>query len=79
VPEDVYEVVKHQGKSKPAESAVKLTVYKSSSSEETEAPAQPQTPGTETFEAPVKRETSRKATAETAEDVSDIVKKWSKK
>jgi hypothetical protein len=79
VPEDVYEVVKQQGKTKPAESAIKLTVYKSDNGEETEAPAQPQAPGAEPFEAPVKRETTRKATAETAEDVSDIVKKWSKK
>lgn len=81
VPEEVYEVVKQQGKSKPAESAVKLTVYKSDNNEG-EAPAQPAQPaasGTETFDAPVKRETARKATTETAEDVSDIVKKWTKK
>ena len=77
VPEDVYDIVRNQSKTKPAENAIKLTVYKSDAQgEEAEAPAQPAT--AEVVE-PVKRETARKATAETAEDVSDIVKKWAKK
>lgn len=78
VPDDVYEIVRRQSTSKAAENAIKLTVYKSDSQgEETEAPAQPS--GVEVVEEPVKRETVRQASAATAEDVSDIVKKWAKK
>lgn len=80
VPEEMYEVVRQQGKSPAAENAIKLTVYKADNSGEGEAPAQPAEATTDTVDAPVKRETARKATsAETAEDVSDIVKKWAKK
>ena len=78
VPDDVYEAVRRQSTSKAAENAIKLTVYKSDSQgEEAEAPAQPAS--VEVVDEPVKRETVRKASAETAEDVSDIVKKWAKK
>jgi hypothetical protein len=79
VPDELYEVVKRQGKSKPAESAVKLTVYKADKTEdEAEAPAQPAAEDG-VIEAPIKRETTRKAAPESADDVSDIVKKWAKK
>jgi hypothetical protein len=70
VSEDDYEVVKAQGKSASAEGAVKLTVFK-------------QDGGAPALEAPevaepVKRESTPKA--EKADgDVTDIVKKWSKK
>lgn len=78
VPDDVYEAVRRQSTSKAAENAIKLTVYKSDSQgEEAEAPAQPAS--VEVVDEPIKRETARKASAETAEDVSDIVKKWAKK
>lgn len=78
VSDDVYEAVRRQSTSKAAENAIKLTVYKSDSQgEEAEAPAQPVS--VEVVDEPVKRETVRKASAETAEDVSDIVKKWAKK
>ena len=78
VSDDVYETVRRQSTSKAAENAIKLTVYKSESQgEEAEAPAQPA--GVEVVDEPIKRETVRKASAETAEDVSDIVKKWAKK
>jgi len=81
VPDSMYEIIKQQGKTKGAENAVKLTVYKSDKPEdEVEAPAQPATvPSTDAVEAPIKRETARKVNTETAEDVSDIVKKWAKK
>jgi hypothetical protein len=81
VPDSMYEVIKQQGKTKGAENAVKLTVYKSDKTEEeVEAPAQPETvSSTDAVEAPIKRETARKVTTETADDVSDIVKKWAKK
>jgi hypothetical protein len=79
VPDELYEVIKRQGKTKPAESAVKLTVYKADKAEEeAEAPAQP-ADADGVVEAPIKRESTRKAAPESADDVSDIVKKWAKK
>jgi len=72
VSEHDYEVVKAQGKSASAESAVKLTVYKQDGG----APAL-EAPEVEVPE-PTKRESAPKA--EKADgDVTDIVKKWSKK
>jgi len=67
VPSEMREVVARQSKTPAAENAVKLTVYKSD--EESTEPEQPD---------PVLRESKRKAT-ETADDVTDIVKKWAKK
>ena len=78
VPEGVYEIVRQQSTSKAAENAIKLTVYKADSQgDEAEAPAQPAMG--DAVEEPTKRETMRKPAAETADDVSDIVKKWAKK
>lgn len=73
VPEDVRDVIARQGKTPAAENAIRLTVYKTDGGSEAEAPAQAE------IAEPVKRETTRKAAPETAEDVSDIVKKWAKK
>lgn len=70
VPPDMREIVARQGKSPAAENAVKLTVYKADA--EGASPEQPDD------KEPTVRETKRRG-AETAEDVSDIVKKWSKK
>jgi len=67
VPSDIRETIARQGKTLAAENAVKLTVYKTD--EEAAPEAMPE---------PVKQ-ASRKATAETVDDVSDIVKKWAKK
>ena len=69
VPAEMRDVVARQSKTPAAENAVKLTVYKSD--EESESPEQPE-------KEPVLRESKRKP-AETADDVSDIVKKWAKK
>jgi len=69
VPPEARDAIISQSKTPAAESAIKLTVYKTDTPEE--EVAQP-------VAEPVKRET-RKATAETADDVSDIVKKWTKK
>jgi len=71
VSEADYEVVKAQGKSSAAEGAVKLTVYK-------------QDGGAPALEAPeiaepTKRESTAKPATKTEGDVTDIVKKWSKK
>jgi hypothetical protein len=70
VPPEIRDISARQGKSPAAENAVKLTVYKADG--EGASPEQPED------KEPVVRETKRKA-AETAEDVSEIVKKWSKK
>jgi len=73
VSESDYEVVKAQGKSSAAEGAVKLTVYKQDGG----APAL-EAPEVDTSE-PIKRESTTKPTTKTEGDVTDIVKKWSKK
>ena len=81
VPSEMYEVVRAQGKAPAAENAVKLSVYKTDK-EEAEAPANaddaPAKVQAEEVAEPVKREV-RKPNVEAAEDVSDIVKKWTKK
>lgn len=69
VPAEMRETVVRQSKSPAAEGAIKLTIYKAESSEEPAAPEAPE---------PTVRETKRRST-ETVEDVSDIVKKWTKK
>lgn len=77
VSESDYEIVKHQGKSAMAESAVKLTVYKQDGG----APAleAPEVAQPEDVSEPTKRESAAKPTTKTEGDVTDIVKKWSKK
>jgi hypothetical protein len=76
VSEADYETVKAQGKSAAAEGAVKLTVYKQDGG----APAleAPEVAEVEVSE-PVKRESTAKPATKTEGDVTDIVKKWSKK
>jgi hypothetical protein len=74
VPPEMYEVIKQQGQTQAAIGAVKLTVFKTDKAEEeVEAPA------AEAIAEPTKRTTAKSAAPETAEDVSDIVKKWAKK
>lgn len=77
VPDEDLEAIARQAKSPAAEAAIKLNVYQM---DENAAPAtastQPETVEEEEA-APVKRES--KASGEKASDVSDIVKKWSKK
>jgi hypothetical protein len=73
VDEGDYEIVKAQGKSAAAEGAVKLTVYKQDGG----APAL-EAPSVDTSE-PTKRESTAKPATKTEGDVTDIVKKWSKK
>ena len=73
VPADMRETILNQSKSTAAESAVKLTVYKTDGGDEEEA--QPSTQ--EAMPEPTVNKTA-KASAK-SEDVTDIVKKWSKK
>jgi hypothetical protein len=74
VPDEDLEIIARQAKSPAAEAAIKLNVYQVDSSGDAEVPtAEP-----EVEAAPVKRE-SKAAAGEKASDVSDVVKKWSKK
>jgi len=66
VPEEHRNILLAQSKSPAAENAIKLTVYKTDSQ------------GVEPEAEPIKREV-KKPTAEKVEEVSDIVKKWTKK
>jgi hypothetical protein len=70
VPADDAAKVLTQAKSSAAEGAVKMTVFQVDSGPEVAAPQE--------VEEPVLRETNA-APADGASDVSDIVKKWSKK
>ena len=74
-------IIAQQAKSAAAEAAIKMNVYQSDNAGETEV-AQPQNAREEAPQAevpePVKRE-STKAAASDEKDISDVVKKWSKK
>jgi hypothetical protein len=74
VPDEDLEIIARQAKSPAAEAAIKLNVYQVDSSGDADvAVAEP-----EVEVEPVKRE-SKAAAGEKASDVSDVVKKWSKK
>jgi hypothetical protein len=75
VPDADLEIIARQAKSPAAEAAIKLNVFQSDSTGDIEV-AQPV--AVEEVEEPKKRE-SKAAVGEKASDVSDIVKKWSKK
>jgi hypothetical protein len=75
VPENDAETIQRQKETKAAENAVKLTVYQQ---DEGEAPEAPITTGPAALAEPVVKET-KKAEAPPAADVSDVIKKWSKK
>ena len=73
VPDDQLDTIARQAKSAAAEAAIKLNVFQTDSSgEEAVEVAQPDVPE------PVKRDSGAPA-GEKAKDVSDVVKKWSKK
>jgi hypothetical protein len=72
VPDADLETIARQAKSPAAEQAIKLNVFQADNSGDTEV-AQPEVEVAE----PVKRES--KVSGDKAADVSDVVKKWSKK
>lgn len=73
-PDDDLAIIARQAKSAAAENAIKMNVYQSDSSGDVEVAAH----SSETADAePVKRESTKAATGE--KDISDVVKKWSKK
>jgi hypothetical protein len=75
VSDEDLEIIARQAKSSAAEAAIKLSVFQADSTGDVEV-AQPV--AVEEVEEPKKRE-SKAAAGEKASDVSDIVKKWSKK
>jgi hypothetical protein len=80
-PDEDLPVVARQAKSQAAEAAIKLSVYQADTqdgdkSEEFETVKEDTV---EEVKQPVKRETTKVATQDKSSDVSDIVKKWSKK
>jgi pyruvate-formate lyase-activating enzyme len=72
VSDDDLETIARQAKSPAAEAAIKLNVYQTDTSGETEV-AQP-----EEVAEPVKRE-SKAPAGEKAADTAEVIKKWSKK
>lgn len=77
VPSEMRDVIVRQSKTPAAESAIKLTVYKTDSQGTEEPEATPQAAMEEVAE-PTKRETAKPAAAK-ADDVQDVLKKWTKK
>jgi hypothetical protein len=77
VPDADLEVIARQAKSPAAEAAIKLNVFQSDSTGDVEVAVASVSAEVE-VEEPKKRE-SKAAAGEKASDVSDIVKKWSKK
>jgi hypothetical protein len=72
VSDEDLEIIARQAKSPTAEQAIKLNIYQTDSAGEAPEVAEPE------VAEPVKRE-SKAPAGEKASDVSDIVKKWSKK
>ena len=75
-PEDM-ETVRAQGKSQAAENAIKLTVYQSDLAETEETSEAPKEQVSDEEEP--SKQAKKKAEAQPAEEVSDLVKKWAKK
>jgi hypothetical protein len=76
VPEADVETVQRQRETKAAEGAIKLTVYQQDEAEVTEGPT---VTGPAAMNEPVVRDTRKADDAAPAADVSDVIKKWSKK
>jgi hypothetical protein len=76
-PDTDLEIIARQAKSPAAENAIKMNVFQSDSSGDVEV-SQPRKEVAEEDAPPVKRE-SKKTEAADEKDISDVVKKWSKK
>jgi hypothetical protein len=75
VDDDILPIIARQAKSLAAEAAIKMNVFQTDSSDEPQAPARAEVPDEPQ---PVKVE-SKKPAATGEKDISDVVKKWSKK
>ena len=78
VSDEDLEIIARQAKSPAAEAAIKLSVFQVDSTGDVGVATQPMPEEVEEVQEPKKRE-SKAAAGEKASDVSDIVKKWSKK
>ena len=78
VPEEAHEDIQRQKTSAAAENAVKLTVYQQDEAEAPRVAATVVMPAAEE-EAPVVREAKKPEAAIPPEEVSEVIKKWSKK
>jgi len=76
VPDEDLPIIAQQAKSPAAESAIKMNVFQADVAEEVASHRNDIAPEPE-VEEPVKRESTKPAAAE--KDISDVVKKWSKK
>jgi hypothetical protein len=77
VPDEDLQIIANQAKSPAAEAAIKMNVYQADSTGEIEVPSH-RNEVVEDEAPPVKVE-SKKAAASEEKDISDVVKKWSKK
>jgi len=77
VPDEDLQIIANQAKSSAAESAIKMNVFQVDSTGEVEVPSH-RNEIVEDESPPVKVE-SKKAAASEEKDISDVVKKWSKK
>jgi len=77
VPDEDLQIIANQAKSPAAEAAIKMNVYQADNTGEVEVPSH-RNEVVEDEAPPVKVE-SKKAAASEEKDISDVVKKWSKK
>ena len=77
VPDEDLQIIANQAKSPAAEAAIKMNVYQADSSGEVEVPSHRNEVAED--EAPPVKVESKKAAATEEKDISDVVKKWSKK
>jgi hypothetical protein len=77
VPDEDLQIIANQAKSPAAEAAIKMNVYQADSTGEVEVPSH-RNEVVEDEAPPVKVESKKAATTE-EKDISDVVKKWSKK
>jgi hypothetical protein len=79
VPDEDLPIIAQQAKSPAAEQAIKLNVFQSDSSGHTEVASHRNEIAEPEDEAPPVKRESTKAAATEEKDISDVVKKWSKK
>jgi hypothetical protein len=77
VPDEDLQIIANQAKSPAAEAAIKMNVYQADSTGEVEVPSHRNEVAED--EAPPVKVESKKAAATEEKDISDVVKKWSKK
>jgi hypothetical protein len=77
VPDEDLQIIANQAKSPAAENAIKMNVYQGDTAGEVEVPSHRNEVAED--EAPPVKVESKKAAATDEKDISDVVKKWSKK